>query len=216
MRTFRSFRSTRSTGTTRSSRSSRALALSTASVAGAAVLVASGYAQAAEPAPTPAPAAPSSSTTTQLAPDGPVRVEHQVGKVLEGTAVLGDGTPVMTTIYENSMHGSSVQVVLGDPDDENIGYVEQAGPFFQAGVIDVTVDVNGTPVRFQGTATETGKPTKIVEPIQDGGEQIVTRGTNTPLATDITVTAGSASAAVEFAPAFAFDLVSRKVTLYGR
>ena len=206
-------RSARTTRPTRYSRGSRALALSTASVAGVAVLVAGGHASA-DPVRTTSPQTIEAVTTIEASPDRPVRVEHQVGKVLEGHADAG--TPVMVTLYENSLHGSLVQVVLGDPEEDNIGFVEQADPFVTDGVLDVTVDVNGTPVRFQGTVVEDGKPTSITEPIQDGGEQIVTRGTNTPLATDVTVTVRGVSAPVEFAPAFAFDLQSRKVTLYGR
>ena len=204
-------RSARTTRPTRVTRGSRALALSTASVAGAAVLLAGGHASA-EPARTVSSVQPVAAVTTiQALPDSPVRVEHEVGKVLEGYA---DG--VMVTLYENNLHGSSVQVVLGDPDDDNIGFVEQAGPFITDGVLDVTVDVNGTPVRFQGTVTEAGKPTKIGESLQDNGERIVIKGTNTPLATDVTVTVDGVSSPVEFAPAFGFDLESRKVTLYGR
>ena len=218
MTTNRSTRAARRTSRrtsrpSRTGRRSRVLLMGTASVAGAAALVAGGYAQAAEPARTSSPAAVVSSVSAP-APDRPVSVEHQVGTVLEGTAEAG--VPVMVTVYENSLHGSSVQVVLGDPEEDNVGYVEQEGAFIHDGVLDVTVDVQGTPVRFHGTVTPSGKPTKLVEPIQDNGEQIVTKGTNTQLATDVTVTVRGVSAPVAFAPAFAFDLESRKVTLYGR
>ncbi len=218
MTTKRSFRPTASTRPTRFSRGSRALALSTASVAGVAALVAGGHASAAAPAHTPAvptvvqPVA--EVTTLTASPDTPVRVEHQVGTVLEGTAQAG--TAVMVTLYENSLHGSLVQVVLGDPEEDHIGALEQEGAFVRDGVLDVTVDVHGTPVRLHGTVVPSGRPTRLTEPVQDGGEQIVTKGTHTQLATDVTVTVGGVSAPVSFAPAFGFDLETRKVTLYGR
>ena len=217
MTTFRSAHQNRTTRrTTRATRPvrSRALMLSTASVAGTAALIAGGYANAAEPVRAAAPSTTSAVSTVSMSAATPVRVEHEIGTVLEGTADAG--TPVMVTVYENNLHGSSIQVVLGDPDDDNIGYVEQEGAFIQDGVLDVTVDVQGTPVRLHGTVAPNGRPTKIVEPIQDNGEQIVVKGTNTPLATDVDVTVRGVSGAVQFAPAFAFDLESRKVTLYGR
>jgi hypothetical protein len=148
------------------------------------------------------------------AADSPVRVEHELGTVLEGTADAA--TPVMVTLYENSTYGSSVQVVLGDPEEENFGYVEQPGAFIHDGVLDLTVDVKGTPVRLHGTVAPNGKPTRLVDPLQDNGERIVIKGTNTPLATGITVTVRGVSAPVTFSPAFAFDLDTRRVTLYGR
>ena len=219
MRTNRSLRSTRTTAPARPSRysrGSRALMISSASVAGIAALSFAGNASA-QPAGhvhSEAPQRVAAVTTIAASPDIPVRVEHEVGKVLEGTAVAG--TPVMVTLYENSLHGSSLQVVLGDPELDQFGYVEQPGAFIEGGVLDVTVDVQGTPVRFRGTVTPSGRPEKVVEPLQDNGERIITKGTNTQLATDVTVTVGGVSAPVSFAPAFAFDLESRKITLYGR
>lgn len=214
---FQTKRSTRSTTAparpSRYSRGSRALALSSASVAGIAALSFAGNASA-EPVQAPTPQRVAAVTTIEASPDRPVRVEHQVGRVMEGTADAG--TPVMVTLYENSLHGSSLVVILGGPDSESFGVVEQAGPFIEDGVLDETVDVDGTLVHLEGTVAESGKPTRIVEPIQDGGEQVVSRGTNTPLATDVTVTIGGTTSPVEFAPAFAFDLETRKVTLYGR
>ena len=137
--------------------------------------------------------------------------ERQHGLVLEGSA-----PGVMVFVYENSLHGNSVQVVLGDPDDDRIGYAEQAEPFVVEGVLSATVEIDGQPVTIDGTVSPGGRPTRIVEPMQDGGEQIVTRGTNTPLAVDASLTTAGSSVPLEFAPAFAYDLSVRRVTLYGR
>jgi hypothetical protein len=203
--------------------------LSTASVAGGVALIAGGYAQAAEPARAAAPSTTSavstasmsaaststaSTSTASMSTAGPVLVEHEIGTVLEGSADAG--TAVAVTLYENNLHGSSLQVVLGDPEDDAIGYVEQEGAFLHDGVLDVTVDVQGTPVRLHGTVSPSGRPARLVDPVQDNGEQIVVKGTNTPLATDVAVTVRGVSAPVQFAPAFTFDLESRTVTLYGR
>lgn len=156
-------------------------------------------------------AEPSSYSTESVAT--PTRVETQRGLVLEGTGSVG-GQAVTVYLNENSTYGNSLQVVLGDPEDDQIGFLEQATPFVTDGVLDVVVDVAGTPVRLSGTVTPTER-TKVVEPLQDGGEQLVTRGTHTQLATAIIASIGGASGELAAAPAFAFDLEVRRVALYG-
>lgn len=147
--------------------------------------------------------------------DGPnTTVEIQRGIVLEGTGAIGD-TPVAVTIYENEQHGNSVQVVLGDPEEDRIGFVEQAERFVVDGVLRATVEVDGRTVEISGTVTESGRPTKVTAPVQDAGEQIVDKGTHTPLATDVTLTYDGSTVPLTFDSAFAYDLETRKVTLYG-
>jgi len=159
----------------------------------------------------PGPTAPTA--TSDTAP--PTTTEHQSGVVLEGTADLG-GQPVMVTVYDNSRYGSSIQVVIGDPDDGGvIGYAEQATPYVVDGRIDATIEVDGRPLTLVGTVTPSGRPARLVEPMQDGGEQLVTRGTHTDLVADVNLGYGGDTVAVAFAPAFAFDLEVRRVTLYG-
>jgi hypothetical protein len=144
-----------------------------------------------------------------------VNVEYQRGIVLEGTGLAGD-LPVAVTVYENSLYGNSIQVVLGDPDDGGqIGYVEQTAPFVVDGVLNATIDLDGRTVELTGTVEKTGRTTKVIEPIQDAGEQVVSKGTQTQLSTDVRLSFDENSVALEFAPAFAYDLEVRKVALYG-
>jgi hypothetical protein len=163
------------------------------------------------------PAEPDASTAVSSgsAENSNINVEHQRGVVLEGSGLAGD-LPVAVTVYENSLHGNSIQVVLGDPDNGgHIGSVEQAEPFVVDGVLNATVDIDGQKVELTGTVEEAGRATKVIEPIQDAGEQIISKGTHTQLFTDITLMFDGKSAALEFAPAFAYDLEIRKVGLYG-
>lgn len=144
-----------------------------------------------------------------------ITVEHQRGIVLEGSGLAGD-LPVAVTVYENSLHGNSIQVVLGDPDNGGeIGYVEQAEPFVVDGILDATVDIGGRTLELTGTVEQTGRTTKVTEPIQDAGEQIISKGTHTQLLTDVTLSFDGTTASLEFAPAFAYDLEIRKIDLYG-
>jgi hypothetical protein len=140
----------------------------------------------------------------------PTGVEHQSGIVLEAA---GDG--VLVTVYENSKYGNSATVVLGDPDAGHFGYVEQTEPFVVDGQLNLVVDVEGTTVSISGSVAPNGKPAKVVEPQQDGGEQIVTRGTNTPLAAELMADVAGEVVVLHTAPAFAYDLEVRKVALYG-
>lgn len=154
---------------------------------------------------------PSSATSVERAGTaGASTTEQQKGLVLECS---GDG--VLATVYENSRYGNSATVILGDPDEGHFGYVEQSAPFVVDEVLSLVVDVEGVTATVAGTVAPDGRPTKLVEPLQDNGEQIVTRGTNTPLATDLVVTLDGESVALECAPAFAFDLEVRRVSLYG-
>jgi hypothetical protein len=157
----------------------------------------------------------STAVTSASADQLQVNVEHQRGIVLEGSGLAGD-LPVAVTVYENSLHGNSIQVVLGDPDNGGkVGFVEQAAPFVVDGVLDAAVDVDGRTVELTGTVEETGRTTRMTEPIQDAGEQVVSKGTHTQLLTHVTLSVEEQSVALEFAPAFAYDLEIRKVALYG-
>lgn len=141
-------------------------------------------------------------------------VERQNGVVIEAFGEHA-GTPVAVYLYENSTYGSSVQVVL-DAEQDLIGSLEQPQPFIVGGAVDVALDVQGHDVVLTGTVTESGESARTVDPRQDAGEQIVTRGTRTPLLADLSLTVGGSAVPLEAAPAFAFDLEVRRVTLYGR
>lgn len=161
---------------------------------------------------TPTVVAPKASdTTTERTPTS---VEHQTGLLVEAYGEH-DGTPVAVYLYENTLYGNSLQVVL-DAEQDVIGSIEQEAPFVVDGVVDVTVDVQGREVVLSGTVADSGESAKEVDPRQDGGEQIITKGTHTPLLADLTLTIDGVDVALEAAPAFMYDLEVRKVTLYGR
>jgi hypothetical protein len=143
----------------------------------------------------------------------PTSVEHQRGVVIEAHGQHA-GSPVAVYLYENSLYGGSVQVVL-DAEQDLVGSVEQQAPFIVDGVLDVTVDVRGRSVVLSGTVADTGERVRDVDATQDAGEQIVTKGTRTQLLTDLSLTVDGVTVPLEAAPAFAYDLEVRRVTLYG-
>lgn len=158
----------------------------------------------------PAASAPPSAPETANQPV----VEREAGIVMEGAGELA-GSSFMVTLYQNSRYGNSVQVVLGDPDEGRIGYLEQTEPFVVDGVLNATVMVAGEPVTLHGTVIRTGQPQRTTESYSDAGQRIVTRGTHTELLTEVTLAIAGQAAGVGFAPAFAYDLAVRKVDLYG-
>jgi len=160
---------------------------------------------AAQPAPHKAPA-----TATTTTSNTPV-VEHEAGIVLEGSGSVGD-LSASITVYENSLYGNSVQVVLGD---DVIGDDEGTTAYLVDGVLQATVRVDGKAATLSGRLAPTGRPEKIVEPAQDAGEQLVTRGTHTELVGDVTLSYDGVVIPLELAPAFAYDLEVRTVALYG-
>lgn len=144
----------------------------------------------------------------------PTSVVHESGIVIEAHGEYA-GTPVAVYLYENRTYGNSLQVVL-DPERDLIGFVEQQAPFVVDGAVDVAVDVQGRSVVLTGTVADSGEAAKDVDPRQDGGEQIITRGTQTRLLADLSLTVDGVDVPLEAAPAFAYDLEVRKVSLYGK
>jgi hypothetical protein len=138
--------------------------------------------------------------------------ETQRGVVLE---CAGDGARV--DVYENGTYGNTLVVIVGDPDLDQFGSIERTDPFVLDGAIDETVEVRGGhTATVTGTVAATGRPTRITDPVQDAGEQIVSRGSHQPLTTDLVVTVDGAAVPVTCDPAFAFDLEVRRTRLYGR
>lgn len=138
-------------------------------------------------------------------------VEHQSGIIVEASGNSGS-TTASVTVYENSQYGNSVQVVLGE---DLIGYAEPATAVLVDGAVDVTVEVDGRTATLTGTLAPAGRPEKTVEPTQDAGEQIVTRGTHTALAGELTLTYDGVTVPLHLDNAFAYDLEVRRVALYG-
>ncbi|HSV37868.1 MAG TPA: hypothetical protein VLI04_03835 [Nocardioidaceae bacterium] len=158
-------------------------------------------------------AADSPPVTTKA--ETPVDTTSQVGVVLEGFATIAEMEAYLE-VYDNSRFGSSVRLIVGDLEDGGFfGYAEQQTAFVVNGQLHATVELDGRVASIEGTLVENGKPTRIRESMQDGGEQLVTRGTNTQLLANVTITFEGATIPVEVGTAFGYDLQVRTVDLYG-
>jgi hypothetical protein len=153
-----------------------------------------------------------STTSSPAADHGSPSVEQQSGVVVEASG-SANGITASVTLYENSEHGNSVQVVLGE---DRIGYAEPASALVVDGAVEESVLVDGEPATVTGTLTRSGRPEKLTEPVQDAGEQVVTRGTHTALVGDLTLTYDGVTVPLHLDTAFAYDLEVRRVALYGR
>jgi hypothetical protein len=176
--------------------------------AGALVVLSAAGVAAAQAA--PSGTADRSTASTPVVEHGSPTVEQQTGIVVEASG-SARGITASVTLYENSEHGNSVQVVLGE---DLIGYAEPAGLVVD-GAVNATVEIDGKQATVTGTLSPSGRPEKLVEPTQDAGEQVVTRGTHTPLVGDLTVTYDGVSVPLHLDTAFAYDLEVRRVALYG-
>lgn len=155
--------------------------------------------------------APTTSTTSTTADNGPL-VETEKGIVLEYFSEAG-GREISVTVYENSVYGNFLSIRLGDG---LFGGKQTAKALVVDGQLDASVMIKGYPAVLEGTVAENGQPTQIRDSIYDAGQRIVTKGTNTPLLADATLTYRGETYVISFDPAFAYDLEVKKVTLYGR
>lgn len=151
----------------------------------------------------------STTTPAETPPDRPqVRATHeQHGIVLEG-AGSADGRTVTIHVYENDVHGSSAQVVLGDPADDRIGAVEQDAAFVVDGVLTASVEIDGRTATITGTVAPSGAEPTPVDPALDS-EPTVVRGMHTPLDADLVLTYDGSRVPLQVSPAFAYDLEVR-------
>jgi hypothetical protein len=155
-------------------------------------------------------AGPAASVTT-TDENGPV-VETEKGVVLEGLGQAGR-REIHVTAYENSIHGNFLTIAIGE---QLVGSKQTTKAFVVDGQLRAQLRLDGDPAVLKGTVTEAGQKTQIRDSILDAGQRIVTKGTNTPLAVDATLTFRGRTYAVAFDTAFAYDLTVQKVTLYGR
>lgn len=163
-------------------------------------------------APAPSTAAPAAETA---AAETPTNVDLQSGVVLEGFATIA-GQEAFLELYDNSKYGSSIRIIVGDIEDGGFfGYAEQQTAFVVDGQVHATVELDGKDAVISGTLVENGAPTRIRDNFQDGGAQLNTKGTNTQLLADVTITFEGATIPVEVGTAFAYDLQTRTVELYG-
>lgn len=148
---------------------------------------------------------PAEETPPDTARARPTHEQH--GVVIEGTGGAG-GRALTVYVYDNDAHGSSVQVVVGDPGDDRIGAAEQDEAFVVDGRLSATVDIDGRTATITGTVAPSGADATPVDPSLDS-EPTVLRGTHTPLNADLVVTYGGRTVPLQVSTAFAFDLTVR-------
>lgn len=178
-------------------------------VAGALVLLSAVGVAAAHAAPSGSDK--TSTATTPAADRSHPQVDEEHGIVVEASGSAG-GLTASVTVYENSLHGNSVQVVLGE---DRIGYDEGGTAYLVDGHLRATVSIDGEDAVVSGTLASAGRPENYVQPVQDAGAQIVTRGTHTALVGDLTLTYDGTVIALDLDTAFGYALETLRVPLYG-
>ncbi len=145
-----------------------------------------------------------------------VVVEQGYAVSCSGTA---DGVSVQADLYENSFYGTFVTVFATTPEGELVSDPDAPAPedVFDDGTITAEVPLvqfgeedaepAGTAV-IQGTYAVSGEPVPVHQALRDAGYIIVTRGTNTPLSTDLSVDVNGVIVPLTCETAFAFDLTT--------
>lgn len=95
------------------------------------------------------------------------------------------GLTVRTTVYENHRYGNSVQVGLGNPDDDRSGTRLTENKFLVDGVLRATVQVEGKKAVIKGTASRYGARIPVSESFDDGDMTVSNRGFQRLLRTDL-------------------------------
>jgi hypothetical protein len=212
--------------TTRTSTARRSLGLTalTAAAAGAIALGALGSSADASTAVSTKSSTPQAPTEmpTGTRTFGPQRqapaTTTQQGFVVEGTG-SAQGYSVHLSLYANSLHGNVLEVGVETPDGRLVTpdrSGSQPESLFHGGDISAQTDAitrgedgeaapAGT-IAATGSYAVSGSPTRPNGAVRDDGEVVVTRGTSTPLAVQLTVTYGDVVVPVQVTDAFAFDL----------
>ena len=93
------------------------------------------------------------------------------------------GRHVYAEVYENSLHGSHVQVVVGDGADAGARW--QQRPMVTGDRVRARVRVDGSPAVVKGLARLDGTRTPVHEVLDDAGQTIESTGVQRGLDTDI-------------------------------
>ncbi len=132
-----------------------------------------------------APAGPTAGKATPTsAQPAAAQKNREIGNLIEGTATLEAGR-VFATLYDNSAHGNSIQVIF---DDDGPGGGRAVKKLLVDGQsVYGVVKVDGKRVVIKGTARRVGKRIPIHEEFDDGDQKVSMHGFQRRLALDLTL-----------------------------
>ncbi len=123
------------------------------------------------------------------------------------------GLQVRTTVYENQRYGNTVQVGIGDPDDDRGAMRNTDQKFLVDGVLRATVQVDGKRAVIKGTASRYGTRIAVNESFDDGGYLVQTRGYQRRLHTDLVAKYDGKVVPLTCDTAFYYNLETKKTPI---
>jgi hypothetical protein len=130
---------------------------------------------------------------------------HERGIVVECTGTI-KGRPVYTSLYENNTVRNTIQIVIGDDDRQVGGSRDTDKDFLENQRIRGVLKVAGKRALVSGAAHRVGHRTTVHEVHDDAGQHITVDGFHRRLDTGATLTWKGATAPLDCANAFVYDL----------
>ncbi|MCW2791885.1 MAG: hypothetical protein JWO76_983 [Nocardioides sp.] len=112
---------------------------------------------------------------------------HEVGNLLECTGTW-KGRDVYASLYENRTYGNTIQILIGDDDDQVGGSRNVKDDFIEAKQVHGSLEIGRKRAVVEGHASRAGKKTAVHEEHDDAGQHITVDGFHRRLANDLTLT----------------------------
>lgn len=112
---------------------------------------------------------------------------HERGNVLECTGTFR-GRPVYASLYDNSVYGSTIQIVIGDGDTQVGGGREVKRPLIDGRQVHGALKLAGSRAVIDGHARRVGPRSQVTEEYDDAGQHISVRGINRALSSTVAMT----------------------------
>lgn len=130
---------------------------------------------------------------------------REKGIVLECHGTIR-GRAVYASLYENNTVANTIQILVGDDDQQVGGARDTARDFLDGRAVRGILKVDGRRALIEGTAHRVGRKVAVHEEHDDGGQHITVDGTHRRLANDLELTWKGATVPLDCDEAFAYDL----------
>ncbi|HYF71656.1 MAG TPA: hypothetical protein VD864_02485 [Nocardioides sp.] len=127
------------------------------------------------------------------------------GIVIECTGTIKH-KPVYASLYENNTVANTIQIVIGDDDDQVGGGRDTDRDFRHGRKVSGSLQLAGDRALVTGTARKVGGRVAVHEEHDDAGQHITVDGFHRRLDTDLTLSWKGASAPLTCDTAFVYDL----------
>jgi hypothetical protein len=144
-------------------------------------------------------------TASTSAPTAEPTTTRERGIVIECSGTF-NGRAVYASLYENNTVGNTIQIVIGEDENQVGGSRDTTRDFLDGRHVRGTLTVGGKRAVIEGTAHRVGKRTAVHEEHDDAGQHITVDGYHRQLATDLHLTWKRTTVPLDCDPAFVYNL----------